>query len=77
MEINEFVQKFANQFVDYDVEKVHADVKFRSLDSWDSLTGMAVLAMVQDDYGIEIKVDEFLKLNTPKEVFDYIQNVKK
>jgi acyl carrier protein len=76
MEINEFVERFANQFVDYDMVNVKADVKFRDLDSWDSLTGMAVLTMIQDDFGVEINVDDFLKLSTPREVLEYINSKK-
>ena len=76
MDLKEFIEKFANQFVDDDVNNVHETTIFRELGSWDSLTGMAIITMIQDDYGVTIPVDHFLKLATPTDVYEYVKNKK-
>ncbi|MGV8828581.1 MAG: acyl carrier protein [Breznakibacter sp.] len=76
MEMNEFVEKMANQFADEDIQNVKIDTHFRSLDSWDSLTGMAVMVMIQDEFDITLPVEEFIKANTPEELYHLIISKK-
>jgi acyl carrier protein len=75
MELSKFVSDFAGQFEDND-HGITETVEFRKLASWDSLTGMAVLYMIEKDYSLVISIENFLKLQTPKEIFDYIQKYK-
>lgn len=44
--------------------EITAKTRFRELDSWDSLAFMAIVAMIEADYGIEITQEEFLKFDT-------------
>ncbi len=76
MDLKEFTEKFANQFIDDDVKNVKETTAFRELGTWDSLTGMAIIAMIEDDYGVTIPVDDFLQLKTPTEVYEYVKNKK-
>mgnify|MGYP000957956490 CR=1 FL=1 len=70
--LNEFTQKFQAQYIDGADIKITADTDFRQIGSWDSLTGMAVLVMIQDEYGIDIPIDKFKGLLTVKDVYNYI-----
>jgi acyl carrier protein len=72
MNLSKFILDFAGQFED-NVANITETVEFRKHESWDSLTGMAVLYMIERDYGVIIPVDDFLTLQTPKEIFEYIQ----
>jgi len=72
MNLSKFTQDFAEQFED-NVTGITETVEFRKHESWDSLTGMAVLYMIEHDYSVTIPVDDFLTLQTPKEIFEYIQ----
>jgi acyl carrier protein len=47
--------------------------KFRELETWDSLTEMAELFMIEKNYGVTIPPDDFVKLQTPEEIFEYVQ----
>lgn len=72
--INKFVENFAKQFADVDIPNVKVNTIFRDLETWDSLTGMAVLIMIQDEYGKTLTEDEFKTLSTPEQVYNYIMN---
>jgi acyl carrier protein len=61
-------------------EKDKADIKiedrFRDYDEWDSLTLLGLGAMIHSEYGITIPRNDFEKINTVGELYEYIQNHK-
>ena len=46
MELNEFIENFAEQFDDTDASEIKADTVFKELDEWSSLVALSVIAMV-------------------------------
>ncbi len=71
-QINEFVNKFQAQYIDADQIEMNPDTEFRQIGTWDSLTGMAVLVMIHDEYGVDIPVESFRKLKTVKDVYNFL-----
>jgi acyl carrier protein len=71
-QINEFAVKFYAQYSDTENIDIMPDADFRQVGSWDSLTGMAVLVMIQDDYGVDIPIEKFRELKTIKDVYNYV-----
>lgn len=49
MEINQFVEKFAEQFDNTPHDSFTAQTDFKSLDEWDSLIALSVISMVDDE----------------------------
>jgi acyl carrier protein len=76
MELNEFLSKFKEQYFDAESIILSADDNFRDIDSYDSLTGMAILVMIKDNFNIDITDEDYKKLHTVREVYNYIQNIK-
>lgn len=76
MDINKLREDIALQFMDEDQAGVKIENDFRSLETYDSLTGMAILTIIQDEYGVEIPVEEYRKLSSVRALFDYIQSKK-
>ena len=76
MEIKEFIENFANQFDDTDVSVFSAETRFRELDEWSSLLALSVLAMVDEEYDVELKADQMRKANTVQELFDIVKSLK-
>lgn len=76
MEISEFIAKFKEQFIDAESIEVNDSTLFRKIESYDSLTGMAILVMIQDEFDLIISEDIYKTLNTPGELFDYILSNK-
>lgn len=71
-----FIVKFADQLLDQDASCISGETIFRNLDDWDSLTAMAVIAMIEDDYNVKISDDAFKKLMTVQDVYDFIVSNK-
>jgi acyl carrier protein len=75
--MKEIIEKIKNQFIDANEIEVFENTRFRDIPSYDSLTGMAILILIQDDYNIKIDDQVFKNLNTPKEIFELITEMKK
>lgn len=73
MELNDFISNFAEQFDDTDISAIKADTKFRELDEWSSMTGLAVIAMIDEEYGKIINGDDMRKANTIEELFNIVK----
>lgn len=76
MEIKEFIENFANQFDETDPTEITATTNFRELDEWSSLTALSILAMIDEEYDIQLKAEEMRKTNTILELFDLVKSHK-
>lgn len=77
MELNDFLGRFKEQFVDAEEITLTADCKFRNIESYDSLTGMAILVMIKDKFNIDIPEEEYKNLHTVCQVYNYILSHQK
>lgn len=76
MEINEFIQNFADQFDDTDVSVFTSETVFHDLDEWGSLIGLSIIAMIDDEYDVTIKGDELRAAKTINDVFELVKSKK-
>ena len=76
MELNEFVANFAEQFDDTESSEIQADTEYRELDEWTSLTALSIIAMIDEEYDVQLKADEMRKTQTIQELFDLVKSKK-
>ena len=76
MELKEFIENFAEQFDDTDASEIQADTEYRELDEWTSLTALSIIAMVDEEYDVQLKADEMRKTQTIQELFDLVKSKK-
>lgn len=76
MKIKEFIENFADQFEDTDASVFTPATKFRELDEWSSLSALSILAMIDEEYDVQVKANEMRKTNTIQELFDLVNNIK-
>jgi acyl carrier protein len=74
MEINIFIENFANILDDTDSTMISADTIFRDLDEWDSLTALSLIAMVDEEYSAKLTGEDIKTAVTLKDIFEKIQN---
>ena len=72
MEIKSFIENFAEQFEDTDASVFSADTKYRELDEWSSLMALSILAMVDEEYDVQLKGEEMRATNTIQELYDLV-----
>ena len=76
MELNQFVVNFAAQMEDTDPADITAQTNFRELEEWSSLSALTVIAMVDDEYGVQLKGDDIRAAQTVSDLFDAVQSKK-
>ena len=73
MEINEFVEKFVDQFDDLELIEVKPESVIRDFDEWSSMIGLSLLNMADKEYGVKLTFDELKHAITVQNLFDTIQ----
>lgn len=76
MEFNEFKTKFVDQLIGEDESQINAETDFRQLSSWDSLTAMAVIAMVEDEFKIQMTDQELKGLKNVGDIYSFVSSKK-
>lgn len=74
MELNDFIQNFADQFDDTDAEEFKADTNLRELEEWSSLNALSIIAMVDEEYDVTLKGDDVKNVNTIEDLFNLIKS---
>lgn len=72
MEIKEFIEKFAEILDDTDATTLTPETKFRELDEWSSLSALGVIALAEEEFGVELSGTEMRSANTIQDIFDTI-----
>lgn len=72
--MEEFIVKFAEIFDDIDVSSLNADTEFRGLDDWDSIAGLSVIAMADEEYGVTLNADDMRGSRTIGDIFKAIES---
>lgn len=72
MDIKDFIQKFAEQFDETEASVFTAETNYRDLDEWSSLIALSILAMVDEEYDVQLKGDEMRNTTTVQELFDLV-----
>ena len=76
MDLQQFIQQFAEQINDTDLTVFSAGTKFKELDEWSSLIALSVIAMIDDEYDVQIKGDDVRNASTIKELFEIVKGQK-
>ena len=72
MELNEFVENFADQFDDTDASEIQADTEYQELEEWSSITAMSLIALAKAEYGKTITGREVRSCKTVEDLFNLI-----
>lgn len=76
MDINSFIENFADQFDDLEASTLSGATAFKDLDEWSSMMALAVMAMVNEEYDVELKGDDIRKSNTIEDLFNTVKSKK-
>ena len=76
MNMQEFVVNFANQFDETELEVFKAETRFRDLEEWSSLTGLAVLNMIARKYEVKITPTELKSVETVEALYNLVASKK-
>ena len=53
-------------------QEINMEDTFRDYDEWDSLTHLSLIAMLDDEYDLQIEDAEFKKIKTVQDLFNKV-----
>ena len=72
MDLNLFLENFAAQFDDTDIDEMKAETAFKELEEWSSLTALSIIAMVDEEYEVSIKGDDIRNAITVEDLYNIV-----
>lgn len=76
MEINEFITKFIELFDDLDPSLILPSTKFRDLENWDSIMGLSVIGMIDEEYGVEFNAEDMSQCQIIEDIYNKVKSKK-
>ena len=73
MELQEFINNFAEQFDDIDASTLNGSTNFKDLEDWNSLVALSVIAMIDEEYDVTVKGDDIRKSITIEDLFNAVK----
>lgn len=74
MEIKDFIANFADQFDDTDASEIQAKTVFHDLDEYSSLIALSIIAMVDEEYDVQLKGDDMRAAVTVEDLFNIVKS---
>lgn len=74
--MKEFIEKFAEVFDDVDPASLSGETKFRDLEDWDSIAGLSVIGMIDEEYGVTFNADDMKACQTIVDLYNRVQAKK-
>ncbi|MBQ0153401.1 MAG: acyl carrier protein [Paludibacteraceae bacterium] len=74
MDLQEFVQHFAEQFDETDASIFTPQTKFHDLEEWSSLIGLSVIGMVDEEYDVALKGNDVKGSVTIEDLYNIVKS---
>ena len=74
MDINDFIQHFAEQFEETDANEFTPETIFRDNVEWSSLMALSVMAMVDEEYDVQLNANEMRKAGTLQDLYNIVKS---
>ena len=76
MEILEFVNNLSDVLELADSSILKLETKFRDLEEWGSMSVLSLIAMADEEYGVELEPEEIKKAQTIEDLYNIIKTKK-
>lgn len=72
MNLQQFIDNFADLFEETDADTIQANTRFKSLDEWSSLIALSVIAMIDEEYDVEFRGDDIRNSDTVDDLYHIV-----
>lgn len=73
MELNEFIQNFADQFDETEPSEFTAETVFHDLDEYSSIIALSIISMVDEEYDVTLKGADVSAAVTIQDLFNTVK----
>ena len=68
-----FLENFCAIFDDVEIDELSMNTHFKEFDEWSSLTALGLLAVVSDEYNVELNNDDIINAVTIQDIFNIVK----
>ncbi len=72
----EFLKNFASIFDEIEDNELTMDTEFRNIDEWSSLTALALLAVIDEEYDVKLTNNDLKNSVTVRDIYNIVNNHK-
>jgi acyl carrier protein len=72
--MDEFIENFYGILEDTEENEINQNTEYKTLDEWDSMTSLMLIAMVDEKYGKRVKGEDFKECLTLENLYTRIQS---
>ena len=69
MNLEQFIENFAELFDETDSDTITATTRFKDLEEWSSLVALSVIAMIDEEYDVEFRGDDIRNSSTVEDLY--------
>ena len=73
MELKDFIALFAEQFDDTEVSEFKPETVFHDLDEYSSLIALSIIAMVDEEFDVQLKGDDMRAAVTIEDLYNTVK----
>jgi acyl carrier protein len=73
MNLDLFIEYFADLFEETDHDIIKANTRFKELDEWSSLVALSVIAMIDEEYDVEFRGDDIRNSGTVEDLYNIVK----
>jgi acyl carrier protein len=74
--MEKFIEKFAEALEIDDASTINAETEFKLLAEWSSLSALSIIAMVDEEYDVEINGQDIRNCETIADLFNLVNGRK-
>ena len=74
MELNDFIEKFAEQFDDTELSEFKPETVFHELEEYTSLIALSIILMVDEEYGVTIDANDMTAAVTIEDLYNTVKS---
>ncbi|MDL1914027.1 MAG: acyl carrier protein [Bergeyella sp.] len=74
MEEKQFLENFSSIFDEVEANQLTMETKFKNIGEWSSLSALGLLAVMDEEYGVELNYNDINNSETVRDIFDIIKN---
>ena len=71
--MKDFITNFIDQLDEVPDFEITPDTQFHDMDGWTSMIALSVMAMIDEEYDVQIKAEEMRNSKTIQQLYDCVQ----
>lgn len=77
MQLQEFIDRFAQEFAEVEPGQITSETVFRDLDEWSSMQALIIIAMIDEEFGVTLSAEDMRNSKTVGDIYTKVSSRQK